>query len=223
MKLHLAAAIGRARTDVAASDAARLAAGVGDLNVVPLSWIIPPGTEIVPTERCPPAGDGSWGDRLYAVCAERRVRRPGEQAWAGIGWVQDRCHGHGLLAAHDGPTERAVRSQIRASLEDVQTARGAALGPIRIRVVGATCTGLPTCALVTARSRPSPGRTGPPRPPCRVCTPSADAPASSQRVAVSVGWSSRRRPSVSLSFGATCRCWVGMWASRWQRCSTLAL
>ena len=81
MKLHLAAAIGRARTDVAASDAARLAAGVGDLNVVPLSWIIPPGTEIVPTGRC---GLQTCALVICAFATEPWPDRPASTALPGL-------------------------------------------------------------------------------------------------------------------------------------------
>ena len=42
-------------------------------------------------------------------------------------------------------------------------------------------------------------------------------------VDVSISWPRRKRPAVSWSFGATWRCWVGTWASRWQRCNTLEL
>ncbi len=44
-----------------------------------------------------------------------------------------------------------------------------------------------------------------------------------QSVDVSTSWPRRKRPAVSCSFGATCMCWVGTWASRWQRCNTLEL
>lgn len=160
MQLHVSTAVARARTAFAAGDAARLAAGVGNVNVVRLGSLIPAGTEIVQTETCPTIPRRAWGARLHAVYAERRACRPGEQAWAGVGWVQDPCTGEGLFAEHDGPTERAVRAQITASLEDAQAARGRTIGPIRMRVVGGTCTGLPTCALVVCAytSEPWPGR-----------------------------------------------------------------
>jgi hypothetical protein len=41
-----------------------------------------------------------------------------------------------------------VRTQIAASLEDLHAIRGLDLGPIHTSVVGAMCTGAPTCALV---------------------------------------------------------------------------
>ena len=41
-----------------------------------------------------------------------------------------------------------VRTRIAASLRDLQLIRGLDLGPIHSCVVGAMCTGTPTCALV---------------------------------------------------------------------------
>jgi hypothetical protein len=41
-----------------------------------------------------------------------------------------------------------VRRQIAASLRDLQAVRGLDLGEARSCVVGAMCTGTPTCALV---------------------------------------------------------------------------
>ncbi len=41
-----------------------------------------------------------------------------------------------------------------------------------------------------------------------------------QRVAVSISWPRRARPTVSNSLGAAWMCWVGTWASRRRRCST---
>ena len=68
--------------------------------------------------------------------------------WAGVGWSQDRETGRGLFVEHEGVREQDVREQITASLRDLQAIRGLDLGPIHTSVVGAMCTGAPTCALV---------------------------------------------------------------------------
>lgn len=146
--VHVTTAIGRARTELAAFDRALVAAGLGDVNVVRLSSAIPPGATIVHCWTSPGGCERTWGDRLYGVYAKHVATRAGAQAWAGIGWVQDPCTGAGLVVEHGGPRERDVRDQIATSLEDLQQARGRMLGPIRMRVIGATCTGNPTCALV---------------------------------------------------------------------------
>src|SRR5262245_13933136 len=148
MKLYLATAIGRGSTQLAAFDAALFGAGVANLNVIRLSSVIPPGGEIVEVDRCPFTNEGGWGDRLYAVYAEQRTSIPGEQVWAGVGWAQDGETGRGLFVEHEGTREHDVREQIAASLRDLQAIRRLELGPIRSCVVGAMCTGTPTCALV---------------------------------------------------------------------------
>jgi arginine decarboxylase len=148
MKLYVATAVGRGATELAAFDAALVGAGVANFNLVRLSSVIPPNSEVVEVERCPFAQNGTWGDRLYAVYAEQRTRCPGEQVWAGVGWCQDRDTRRGLFVEHEGATERDVREQIAASLGDLQAIRGLDLGPIHTSVVGAMCTSAPTCALV---------------------------------------------------------------------------
>ena len=148
MSLYLASAIGRGRTELSAFDAALAGVGVANFNLIRLSSVIPPGSEIVEVDRCPFAHEGQWGDRLYAVYAEKRTSTPGEQVWAGVGWCQDPETGHGLFIEHEGAREQAVRDQIAASVADLQAIRGLDLGPVRTRVVGAMCSGAPTCALV---------------------------------------------------------------------------
>lgn len=148
MKLYLAKAIGRGSTELAAFDAALVGAGVANFNLIRLSSVIPPHGEVVEVERCPFAQTSGWGDRLYAVYAEQRTSIPGEQVWAGVGWAQDRETGRGLFVEHEGASEQAIRRQITASLGDLQAIRGLDLGAIHMCVIGAMCTGAPTCALV---------------------------------------------------------------------------
>lgn len=146
--IYLAKSVGRGGTELAAFDAALVGAGVADFNLIRLSSVIPPKAEVVTVERCPFAEAGGWGDRLYAVYAEQRTSVPGEQVWAGVGWVQDAETGRGLFVEHEGRCEEDVRTQITASLRDLQAIRGLDLGRIHTSVVGAKCAGTPTCALV---------------------------------------------------------------------------
>jgi arginine decarboxylase len=139
-----------AATELAAFDAALLAAGLGNFNLVYLSSVIPPGTEVMTLPgRADVAGD--WGDRLYVVVAEQRVDRPGREAWAGVGWVQHEETGRGLFVEHHGHSEDAVRGDIERSLAAMVHARpGTAFGPVQSVVHGITCEGDPVCALVAA-------------------------------------------------------------------------
>jgi arginine decarboxylase len=148
MRLYVAATVGQASTELAAFDAALIAAGVANFNLIRLSSVIPPACEVVRVDRCAFTEQESWGDRLYAVYAEQRTSQLGEQAWAGIGWVQDPMTGQGLFVEHEGQTEAKVRGLLAASLRDLQGNRGMNIGPIETCVIGAVCDGTPTCALV---------------------------------------------------------------------------
>lgn len=148
LDLFLASAVGRGRTELSAFDAALIGAGVANFNLVRLSSVIPGGSTLHRVERCPFADRGAWGDRLYAVYAESRTSRPGEQVWAGVGWVQDPMTGQGLFVEHEGHDEGAVRGEIAVSLDDLARNRGLDLGEPHMVVEGAMCTGSPTCALV---------------------------------------------------------------------------
>ena len=153
MEISVARAVGRGGTELSAFDAALIGAGVGNFNVIRLSSVIPPQAAVVEVERCPFTDQGGWGDRLYAVYAEQRTSVVGEQVWAGVGWVQDRRTGRGLFVEHEGATEGSVREDIAASLRDLQATRGLDLGAPRMSVIGAMCTGAPTCALVVCAYR----------------------------------------------------------------------
>lgn len=147
MILHLAAAVGTGPTELAAFDDALLRVGAANFNIIRLSSVIPPDTDVVACERSIPPPPGRWGDRLYAVVAEQRASRPGESAWAGIGWVQD-ATGRGLFVEHEGHSEAGVRQLIDASLSQLQAGRGLLLGEHRHRVIGGEATDQPICALV---------------------------------------------------------------------------
>ncbi len=152
MNVHVASGLGTGPTKLSAFDAALNAAGVANYNIIKLSSVIPAKTKVVIHND----GDkldrpsGEWGDRLYVVMAESRVDTPNVEAWAGIGWVQDKKTGKGLFVEHDGNSEEAVRRDITQSLEALMATRNVDFGEIKMKVVGKTCTHHPVCALVVA-------------------------------------------------------------------------
>ena len=148
MTIYIATAVGRGSTELGAFDAALVGAGVANFNLIRLSSVIPPHSNIVLVDACPFTGQGGWGDRLYTVYAEQRTSVPGEQVWAGVGWCQDEQTGRGLFVEHEGTREGEVRAKIAASLNDLQSIRGVDFGPAQQVVVGGMCTGTPVCALV---------------------------------------------------------------------------
>lgn len=149
MKIQVSSGTGKAHTKLAAFDAALNDAGVANYNLIRLSSIIPGGAKIEvskPIKEQP----GKWGDRLYVVMADMRVDTPNMEAWAGIGWVQDKKSGKGLFVEHEGNNEASVRRDIKASLEAMMGVRGVDFGEINMEVTGRTCTHDPVCALVIA-------------------------------------------------------------------------
>ena len=148
--IEITSAVGTGTTTLAAFDRALLECGVGNFNLLRLSSVIPPETNVIPmTGSIDVMGD--WGDRLYVVMAEERVDRPGREAWAGIGWVQHEETGRGLFVEHEGLSEDQVRSDIERSLSSLMEARPQVeFGPIRSVVRGARCEGDPICAMVVA-------------------------------------------------------------------------
>lgn len=156
MILHVVSAVGYGRTELAAFDQALIRVGAANFNLVRVRSVIPPGSSVVESKRSPRLAGSIWGDRLYVVCAEQCASGPGEGAWAGVGWVQERDSGRGLFVEHHGSDEWQVRNDITASLEDLQHNRGVEFAPTRMRVIGAECTTEPVCALVLCALRTEP-------------------------------------------------------------------
>lgn len=153
MQIHLTTGIGAGPTKLSAFDAALNDTGIANYNLIRLSSVIPPGTTIVahkgrkiPKTTVP----GLWGDRLYVVMAEQREETPNAEAWAGIGWVQDKETGQGLFVEHEGNSEATVRRDIKQSLEALMATRNIDYGPVHMEVVGTVCKHLPVCAIAIA-------------------------------------------------------------------------
>lgn len=148
--IEVTSAVGAGATTLSAFDDALLRNGVGNFNLIRLSSVIPPGTDVVCQDTAPDIG-GAWGDRLYVVMAEQRVNRPGREAWAGIGWVQHEESGRGLFVEHEGHSEEQLHQDLERSLTSLVAARpGTTFGPIQTKVTGARCEGQPICAMVVA-------------------------------------------------------------------------
>jgi arginine decarboxylase len=148
-ELPILKATGTGGTALAAFHNALVGVNLGHYNLIRLSSVIPPGTMIDPTGTAPaPAGD--WGDRLYCVYAEQRTTTPGEEAWAGIGWVQRLSGGGGLMVEHEGGSEAFVTDSILTTLYDMVQGCEAEYAAPHFVVNGAHCTSKPVCSLVIA-------------------------------------------------------------------------
>jgi arginine decarboxylase len=148
MIIFVAGTAGRGPTPLAAFDAALVAAGVADRNLIYLSSVLPPASSVQQVDRIVHT-PGDWGDRLYCVMAQAQAVVPGAQAWAGVGWVQD-ASGRGLLVEHHSGDEVSLRRLVRASLDGLCRNRGVTFPHGGIEVAGARCVDEPVCALVVA-------------------------------------------------------------------------
>ncbi|MDQ3679055.1 MAG: pyruvoyl-dependent arginine decarboxylase [Actinomycetota bacterium] len=148
--IEVTTGVGAGPTKLAAFDAALRGADVANFNLIVLSSVIPPGADVVPVDQGAARSRGQWGDRLYVVMAEMRVDEPGEQAWAGIGWVQEPCSGKGLFVEHEGQSEARVRHDLEASLASLAGGRSEVFGPPGYAVEGTVCRNEPACAVAVA-------------------------------------------------------------------------
>lgn len=120
---------------------------LGHYNLVRLSSVVPPHTSVDATGKAP-VPVGQWGDRLYCVYAEQAATEVGEQAWAGVGWVQRLDGGGGLFVEHEGSSEEFVSNAIRTSLADLVAGREDHFSAPDMVLNGAVCTGKPVCSMV---------------------------------------------------------------------------
>lgn len=146
MKIYVSSAVGWGSTELSAFDKALIDTGVANYNLIRLSSVLPPDSEVVELDGPVPPIPGAWGDRLYVVYAEMRQSQPGGEAWVGVGWVQDPETRKGLFVEHEGYDESSVRSDIEYSLRDLMRNRGMDELPIQMRVVGGVCQTQPICA-----------------------------------------------------------------------------
>jgi arginine decarboxylase len=149
MKIYLNKGVGTGATELAAFDQALVNANVANFNLIYLSSVLPPDSEVIVGDK-EVKHEGDWGDRLYVVMAQMRTMQRNQEAWAGIGWMQDSVTNKGLLVEHEGHTEAEVRADIENSLKGLAANRHMKFGPIHMEVNGVRCENDPVCALVVA-------------------------------------------------------------------------
>lgn len=153
-RIRVGAAVGRGRTSLSAFDDALARLGVGDVNLIRLSSVIPPraSLEVVADGSVAPAGT-EWGDRLYCVYAAQTAVEVDQQAWAGIGWTKVADgDGRGLFVEHEAVDEGSLHRRIADSLGDMAARRPQSFEEPRSVRIGAVCDepGVAVCALVLA-------------------------------------------------------------------------
>ncbi len=111
MKITITKGKGTGTTLLASFDKALQNCGVANYNLIPLSSVIPPATEIVRARYQTP--ESEWGHKLYVVKAEMRSDIPGKFVGAAIGWHQVEGK-KGLFVEHEaiGDSESDVRQKL---------------------------------------------------------------------------------------------------------------
>jgi len=148
MDIIISSGTGEGSTQLSAFDQALFNSGIANFNLIRLSSVIPPKSDIK-IQSFDNNGKEGFGDRLYLVYAEKRESEKGREAWAGIGWVQAK-DGRGLFVEHHGSQQAEVIRMINSSLTDMVQYRKDEFGAIHYQVVGVRCEDKPVCALVAA-------------------------------------------------------------------------
>jgi arginine decarboxylase len=158
LQIPVVAAVGYGQTEIAAFDAALHHAGIHDYNLIILSSVIPPASEIVTVRRfCAPSDE--FGHRLYVVKADARSSTPDTVVAAGIGWFQWGDN-RGLFVEHETAVfgasceevETALAGQITTSLRDFAVTSGIEIDERHFnhRIVTTRVADRPACAVVLA-------------------------------------------------------------------------
>ncbi|HUD44886.1 MAG TPA: pyruvoyl-dependent arginine decarboxylase [Patescibacteria group bacterium] len=155
MKITITSGTGTGSTLLSAFDDALKNCGVSNYNLIYLSSVIPPSSEIVKDKYITPQNE--YGDRLYVVRAEHRGGMPGEWIGAALGWYQRKDNG-GIFVEYDavGKTKQEVESKLRFdvthSVKDLCRFRNYPCtdGDIHVEMELAKVTDKPTCVLVLA-------------------------------------------------------------------------
>lgn len=147
MDIHVTSGTGTGPTALAAFDAAALVAGRINHNMIYLSSFIPPGAVIEQAKYVVPQVE--WGQRVYVVMAREDADERGQDAWAGLGWVQDKS-GRGMFVEHHGRSKQGVFDAIHTTLESMIKNRNIEFGPVQYEIVGIVCKDQPVCAIAMA-------------------------------------------------------------------------
>ena len=101
-------------TPLNAFDNALLAAGIGNINLVRISSILPPGVEVVPLPRIKP------GAIVPTAFAAQTSEVPGEVVAAAVGWArpEDPTKNGVIMEFHDKATKEEAERMIVQMLEE---------------------------------------------------------------------------------------------------------
>jgi len=115
-------------TPLNAFDNALLAAGIGNINLVRISSILPPGVQLVPLPRIKP------GAIVPTAYAAQTSEVPGEVVAAAVGWARPEDHGKNgvIMEFHDKATREEAERMIVQMLGEAFRVRGERIGDMRV-------------------------------------------------------------------------------------------
>src|SRR6266481_3343052 len=118
-------------TALNAFDNALLAAGIGNINLVRISSILPPGVDLVPLPRIKP------GAIVPTAYAAQTSEVPGEVVAAAVGWArpEDPKANGVIMEFHDKASREEAERAIVHMLEEAFRARGWAIHDMKVCAV----------------------------------------------------------------------------------------
>ena len=139
LRIPVVSAVGHGRTPISSFDHALWRSGIANYNLLPMTSVIPPGSEVVVGARCdrPPE---EFGHKLFVVKAEARSVLPGAVVAAGLAWAQW-GDGRGVFVEHHAEAcgespeavEAALSEHLLAALRDLCAVRGVVYEEPRVR------------------------------------------------------------------------------------------
>ncbi len=125
------AASAEGSTPLNAFDNALLAAGIGNINLVRISSILPPGVELVPLPRIKP------GAIVPTAFAAQTSEVPGEVIASAVGWArpEDSSKNGVIMEFHDKATREEAERMITQMLEEAFRVRGERIRDMQVFAV----------------------------------------------------------------------------------------
>jgi arginine decarboxylase len=131
VKAAITAGVSEGGTALNAFDNALLAAGIGNVNLVKISSIMPPDVAVIPLPRIRP---GALVPTAYAAITSAV---PNETIAAAVGYAlpADRTKAGVIMEFHDEADRATAERAIRAMLEEAFRVRGEAIREMRVVAV----------------------------------------------------------------------------------------
>lgn len=139
MKIFVTKGEGHGQTLMASFDDSLKQAGVYNYNLIRLSSIIPPKSQVIIGKSRPIIKD-EFGWRLYTVYADARTAKPGSWAGAVIAWIQF-PDGRGLFTEHENigsngkKLEKDLVIEAKKTIHDLCKLRGFDYTEDKVKVV----------------------------------------------------------------------------------------